>query len=66
MVRRGVILSLREASCWSVEVVNGGEGERCLSVRLMLLTENTAFRISAMMVSTCCAEDGSSFFPFLP
>ena len=33
MVRRGVIFSLRDASCCKVEVVNGGAGERCLSAR---------------------------------
>ena len=38
MVRRGVIFSLREASCWRVEVVKGGAGLRILSVRF---TERT-------------------------
>ena len=37
MVRRGVMLSFREASCCRVEVVKGGEGLRCLSVRLTVL-----------------------------
>jgi hypothetical protein len=34
MVRRGVILSLRDASCCSDDVMNGAEGGRCLSARL--------------------------------
>ena len=38
MVRRGVMFSFREASCCMVEVVKGGAGERCLSVRFTLLT----------------------------
>ncbi len=66
MVRRGVMLSLRLASCWSVEVVNGGEGERCLSARLTLLTANTALFVSAMTASISSREEGSNFLPFLP
>ena len=66
IVRRGVMLSLRLASCWSVEVVNGGEGERCLSARLTLLTVKAALFVSAMISSISAREDGSNFFPFLP
>ncbi len=49
MVRRGVMLSLREASCCKVEVVNGSDGERCLSVRLMFVTVKDLSPMSAMM-----------------
>ena len=34
MVRRGVMLRRREASCWRVEVMNGGAGDFCFSPRL--------------------------------
>ena len=66
MVRRGVMLSLREASCCKVEVVNGSEGERCLSVRLMFVTVKGSLPISAMMPSTCSPEAGSTFLPSFP
>ena len=66
MVRRGVMFSLRDASCWSVEVVNGGDGERCLSARLMVLTRNAALLVSSMMASIASRESGSAFLPSLP
>ena len=52
MVRRGVMPSLREASCCRVEVVKGGEGERCLSARFTLLTEKMPFSVSRTTAST--------------
>ena len=66
MVRRGVMLSLREASCCKVEVVNGSDGERCLSVRLMFVTVKDLSPMSAIMPSTCSPEAGSTFLPSLP
>ena len=38
IVRRGAMFSLREASCWRVEVVKGGAGWRCFWVRLTVET----------------------------
>ena len=66
MVRRGVIFSLREASCCMVEVVKGGEGERCLSVRFTLFTAKGSVCSSAMIACTSFSVSGSYFFPFLP
>ena len=43
MVRRGVMFSLRLASCWRVEVMNGGAGVRFFLPRLISPTVN-AFR----------------------
>ena len=40
IVRRGVMLNLRDASCWSVDVMNGGAGFFFFSVFLMLSTRN--------------------------
>ena len=66
MVRRGVMDSFRLASCWRVEVVKGGEGERCLSWRLTVLTVKTAFFTASTTASTSWAERSSRFFPFSP
>ena len=66
MVRRGVMESLRDASCCMVEVVKGGEGERCLSVRLTDLTVKGRFSVSWTTASTSASDLSSAFFPFLP
>ena len=66
MVRRGVIPSLREASCCRVEVVKGGEGERCLSVRFTLLTEKMPFSVSRTTAPTSAWERSSAFLPSFP
>ena len=66
MVRRGVMLSFREASCCIVEVVKGGEGLRCLSVRFTDFTRKTALSVSRTTASTSSADLSSAFFPFFP
>ena len=66
MVRRGVMLSFREASCCMVEVVKGGEGLRCLSVRFTLFTEKAAFSVSRTTASTSAWLFSSAFFPSFP
>ena len=66
MVRRGVMFSLREASCCRVEVVKGGDGERCLSVRFTLLTVNLSDRTSRQISCVSSWVAGSYFLPFLP
>ena len=49
-----------------VEVVKGGEGERCLSVRFTLFTAKGSVCSSAMIACTSFSVSGSYFFPFLP
>ena len=66
MVRRGVMESFRDASCCMVEVVKGGEGERCLSVRLTDLTVKGRFSVSWTTASTSASDLSSAFLPFLP
>ena len=66
IVRRGVMLSLREASCCSVEVENGGEGLRFLSVRFTLLTANGRSRSSCWIRSISACDCGSYFLPPCP
>ena len=66
MVRRGVMESFLDASCCMVEVVKGGEGLRCLSVRFTLLTVKGAFFVSSTTASTSSADFSSAFLPFLP
>ena len=66
MVRRGVMDSLRLASCCMVEVVKGGEGERFLSVRFTDLTVKAAFFVSSTTASTSAADFSSAFLPFFP
>lgn len=61
MVRLGVMLSLREASCCSVEVMNGGAGFFFFSVFLTLSTAKGLPSISASTCSTS-ARQVSSFF----
>ena len=61
MVRRGVMFTLREASCCKVEVVKGGEGERCLSLRLTEVTAKAA-PCSASVISRTSSSLASSFF----
>ena len=57
MVRAGVIFSLREASCWRVEVVKGGAGLRSLSCRFTLETvkgwPDTAWITASASASLC-------------
>ena len=66
MVRRGVMESFLDASCCMVEVVKGGEGLRCLSVRFTLLTVNTLFSVSRMTASTSASLFSSVFLPSFP
>ena len=66
MVRRGVMESFRDASCCMVEVVKGGEGLRCLSVRLTDFTTKAAFSVSCTTASTSEADLSSAFLPFFP
>ena len=66
MVRRGVMLSFREASCCMVEVVKGGEGLRCLSLRFTDFTRKGTFSVSWTTASTSSADFSSAFLPFLP
>ena len=62
MVRRGLMFSFREASCWRVLVMKGGAGERFLSCRLIRLTEKGASWMAARTSSTCSRDLSSSFF----
>ena len=62
MVRRGLMFSFREASCWRVLVMKGGAGARFLSCRLMLLTVKGASWMSARIWSTSSLECSSIFF----
>ena len=66
MVRRGVMFSLREASCCKVEVVKGGEGERCLSTRFTLFTAKGRDCTSSQIFWVSSREAGSCFLPFFP
>ena len=66
MVRRGVMFSLRDASCCRLEVVKGGVGLRCLSVRLTVLTVNVSFCSSATMRWVSASSLGSYFLPSTP
>ena len=66
MVRRGVMESLRDASCCMVEVVKGGEGLRCLSVRFTVLTVKGACSVSWTTASTSSADFSSAFLPSFP
>ena len=66
MVRRGVMESFLDASCCMVEVVKGGEGLRCLSVRFTDFTVNAWFSVSRTTASTSSADFSSAFLPFLP
>ena len=58
--------SLRDASCCMVEVVKGGDGLRCLSVRFTDLTVNAAFSVSRTTASTSASLFSSAFLPFFP
>ena len=66
IVRRGVIESFRDASCWRVEVVKGGEGLRCLSVRLTVWTVKGAPSVSRITSFTLSSLLSSAFLPFFP
>ena len=66
MVRRGVMFSLREASCCKLEVVKGGVGLRCLSARLTVLTEKRSFCSSDTMRWVSTSSLGSYFLPSTP
>ena len=52
MVRRGVMLRRREASCCKVEVMKGGAGLRCFSPRFTLLTIKGSSLTASMTVLT--------------
>ena len=60
------MFSLREASCCKLEVVKGGVGLRCLSVRLTVLTTKGAFWVWATTASTSSADFSSAFLPSFP
>ena len=60
------MFSLRDASCCRVEVVKGGDGERCLSARFTLLTVKGWACTSRQISWVSASEAGSYFFPFLP
>ena len=62
MVRAGVMFSLREASCWRVEVMKGGAGLRCLSWRLTPVTAKGAFFTASMTALTSASLFSSTFF----
>ena len=64
MVRRGVIFSFRDASCWSVEVMKGGAGLRDLSWRFTAVTVKGACSTAWTTCSTSSALPSSAFFPW--
>ena len=66
MVRRGVMFSLRDASCCKLEVVKGGVGLRCLSVRFTVFTANCSCFSSSTMRWVSASSFGSYFLPFTP
>lgn len=57
---------MRDASCWSVEVVNGGEGLRCLSVRFTVWTTKGSPSVSRTTAFTASSFFSSAFLPFFP
>ena len=61
MVRTGVMPSRRDASCWSVEVMNGGEGARDFSPRFTLRISKGLPSTSAITAATSSAERSSRF-----
>ena len=61
MVRAGVMFSLREASCWRVEVVKGGAGVRLFSWRFTLETEKVPCSTAAMTASVSASLASSIF-----
>ena len=62
MVRRGVMFSLRLASCWRVEVMNGGAGVRFFLPRLISPTAN-GFPVTAFTTHIACSSFFSSALP---
>ena len=56
------MLNLRDASCWSVDVMNGGAGFFFFSVFLMLSTRNSPVFSSSRMASTVSRFGSSRFF----
>ena len=63
IVRRGVMFSLRLASCWSVEVMNGGAAVRFFLPRLILPTMN-GLPVTALTTCIACSSFFSSALPF--
>ena len=57
MVRRGVIFSLLEASCWRVDVIKGGAGLFCFSARFRLLTVKGAEDTAAITASVSSLQE---------
>ena len=62
MVRRGVMPRRRLASCWRVEVMNGGEGLRCFLPRLTLSILNSC-PVTAAMTASVSSSLCSSALP---
>ena len=65
MVRRGVMFSLRDASCCRVEVVKEAMASAA-SARFTLLTVKGWACTSRQISWVSASEAGSYFFPFLP
>ena len=55
--------SFRAASCWRVEVMNGGDGFFLRSPRSTVLTTNAACSSSATMAWVSSPVDGTIFSP---
>ena len=62
IVRLGVMPSRRLASCWSVEVMKGGEGLRCFLPRFTLCTLK-GLPVTAAMTASVSASLCSSALP---
>ncbi len=62
MVRRGVMFSFRLASCWRVEVMKGGAGERVLSCRFTPVTVKGAAFTASTTAWTSASLWSSCFF----
>ena len=66
-VRRGLSAGrVQSVATRMVEVVNGGDGERCLSICLTDSTRNISPSSSCIIASTSERLCNSTFFPFLP
>ncbi len=66
MVRRGVMPRRRDASCCSVEVMNGGAGDFCFSPRLTVFITNGASVTSAITALTSASLFSSLFLSAVP
>ena len=64
IVRRGVMPSRRLASCWWVDVINGGDGLRCFLPRLTVFTLNGASFVALITVFTSSWDLSSSLSSF--